>query len=284
MEGIIQGGGGGSVLEPAGSASKPIYINSDGDAAVITSLDSSIPAAVANSIHTTSAVGSATQPVYLKSDGTFAVCTAYSEISVKSATTATTATTATNATNATNSANVTTNSTTSKLYVAGFSASSTTAANRKVYHNATVYTSGNVLYNAAWNDYAENRESTSIIGAGSCVVETHNGLLEKSAKRLQPAAYIVSDTFGMLIGAESNKYNSVPVAVSGRVLAITDKPASEFHVGDPVCSGKLGTISKMSRVECILFPDRIIGVVSEIPAYDTWQDIKVNNRIWVKIR
>lgn len=42
----------------------------------------------------------------------------------------------------------------------------------------------------------------------------------------------------------------------------------------------------MTRAEIMQYPERIIGTVSEIPSYDTWgeNNIKVNNRIWIRIR
>ena len=41
---------------------------------------------------------------------------------------------------------------------------------------------------------------------------------------------------------------------------------------------------KMTREEIKEYPDRIIGVVSEIPNYEKWNGIKVNNRIWIKVK
>jgi hypothetical protein len=42
----------------------------------------------------------------------------------------------------------------------------------------------------------------------------------------------------------------------------------------------------MSRQEVSLYPDRMIGTVSEIPTYETWgkNNIKINGRIWIRIR
>ena len=57
-----------------------------------------------------------------------------------------------------------------------------------------------VLYGAAWNDYAEYRESKEAIKPGHVVCETGKGDLVLSSKRLQPGANIVSDTFGFAIG------------------------------------------------------------------------------------
>ena len=91
----------------------------------------------------------------------------------------------------------------------------------------------------------------------------------------------MSDTFGFAIGAE---YGSVPLAVAGRVLAYYEGDINDYHSGDTVCAGSDGKICKMTRDEIKEYPDRIIGVVSEIPNYEEWSGIKVNNRIWIKVK
>jgi hypothetical protein len=44
----------------------------------------------------------------------------------------------------------------------------------------------------------------------------------------------------------------------------------------------------MTREEIKEWPDRIVGIVSEIPDYEEWgpenNKIKVGNRIWIKIK
>ena len=42
----------------------------------------------------------------------------------------------------------------------------------------------------------------------------------------------------------------------------------------------------MTREEVREYPDRIIGTVSEIPDYGVWGtgNVKVNNRIWIKVK
>ena len=41
----------------------------------------------------------------------------------------------------------------------------------------------------------------------------------------------------------------------------------------------------MSRREIRKYPDRIIGIVSEIPDYEKWEGkVDVNGRIWVYVR
>lgn len=140
------------------------------------------------------------------------------------------------------------------------------------------------VYGAVWNDYAEYRQTKKYIQPGYCVIETGKGDLIKSFERLQPGANIVSDTFGFAIG--ETEQTKTPLAVSGRVLAYPYEDRNSYQAGDPVCSGPNGTISRMTREEVREYPDRIIGTVSEIPNYEVWGtgNVKVNNRIWIKVK
>ena len=140
------------------------------------------------------------------------------------------------------------------------------------------------VYGAVWNDYAEYRQTKKYIQPGYCVIETGKGDLIKSSQRLQPGANIVSDTFGFAIG--ETEQTKTPLAVSGRVLAYPYEDRNSYQAGDPVCSGPNGTISRMTREEVREYPDRIIGTVSEIPSYEVWGtgNVKVNNRIWIKVK
>lgn len=140
------------------------------------------------------------------------------------------------------------------------------------------------VYGAVWNDYAEYRRTEEYIQPGYCIIETGKGDLIKSSERLQPGANIVSDTFGFAIG--ETEQTKTPLAVSGRVLAYPYEDRNSYQAGDPVCSGPNGTISKMTREEVREYPDRIIGTVSEIPNYEVWGtgNVKVNNRIWIKVK
>lgn len=147
----------------------------------------------------------------------------------------------------------------------------------------TGYSYFSKVYGAVWNDYAEYR-STPKVKPGQCVIETGKGDLIKSSERLQPGANIVSDTFGFAIG--ETEQTKTPLAVSGRVLAYPYEDRDSYQAGDPVCSGPNGTISKMTREEVREYPERIVGTVSEIPDYEVWGtgNVKVNNRIWIKVK
>lgn len=140
------------------------------------------------------------------------------------------------------------------------------------------------VYGSVWNDYAEYRQTHHKVRPGQCVYEKGDGSLAISYERMMPGANIVSDTFGFAIG-ETDECKT-PLAVSGRVLAYPYESKETYNPGDAVCSGPNGTISKMTRAEIRDYPERIVGTVSEIPTYEVWGsgNIKVNGRIWIKVR
>ena len=142
----------------------------------------------------------------------------------------------------------------------------------------------NKVYGSVWNDYAEYRQTHHKVRPGQCVYEKGDGSLAISYERMMPGANIVSDTFGFAIG-ETNECKT-PLAVSGRVLAYPYESKETYNPGDAVCSGPNGTISKMTRAEIRDYPERIVGTVSEIPTYEVWGsgNIKVNGRIWIKVK
>lgn len=138
------------------------------------------------------------------------------------------------------------------------------------------------VYGAVWNDYAEYREPIEPIAAGYCVTCDDDGRLYKTSERLQHCEGVVSDTFGFSIGETETA--TCPLAVAGRVLAYTD--GSALYSGDAVCAAADGRVSKMSRDEIKEFPDRIVGIVSEIPNYKVWGtgNVDVDGRVWIKVR
>ena len=143
---------------------------------------------------------------------------------------------------------------------------------------------GSKVYGAVWNDYAEFRQATGDIEPGRVVCENGDDTVSLSVKRMQPGAMMVSDTYGFAIG-ETDKCKC-PIAVAGRVLMYSYEKREKYKPGDAVCSGPNGTVSKMSRLETILFPDRILGTVSSIPDYEFWgeENIEIKNRIWINKR
>ena len=175
-------------------------------------------------------------------------------------------------------------------YVASFAgttaATSTTTGAVKIAGGLGV--AGNIyganVYGAVWNDYAEYRQAQDQVRPGNVVIDTDWGTLRLSTKRLQPGAQVVSDTFGFAIGKTDEC--ETPLAVSGRVLAYTYQPRENYHAGMAVCSAPNGTIDIMTREEIQKYPDAIIGIVSEIPNYESWGtgNVPINGRIWIKVR
>ena len=143
---------------------------------------------------------------------------------------------------------------------------------------------GNKVVGAVWNDYAEYRIAEDAIEPGRVVVENGDDTLSLASERLMPGANVVSDTYGFAIGETDEA--KTPIAVSGRALVYTFEEREAFKAGDPVCSGPNGTVSKMTREEVMMYPERIIGTVSAIPAYEEWgtNKVKVNGRIWISIK
>ena len=150
--------------------------------------------------------------------------------------------------------------------------------------NADGTITGDKVYGAVWNDYAEFRAQKEIIEPGYCVTSSNSGLISKTTEKLQACDGIVSDTYGFAIG-ETDKCQT-PLAVAGRVLAYCEGDKNNYNAGDTVCAGPDGKVCKMTREEIREWPDRIIGIVSEIPTYETWGsgNIAVNGRIWIKIK
>lgn len=137
-----------------------------------------------------------------------------------------------------------------------------------------------VMHGAAWNDYAEGRifNDDVVIGdlAGRVVCEAGDGTLKLSRERLQPCAYVVSDTFGTTIGD-----GNINIAVAGKVLVYTD---DEVELGDCVAAGFDGKAVKMTRQEIINYPDRILGTVIEVPTDTEYNGKDITGRVWVKVK
>lgn len=140
---------------------------------------------------------------------------------------------------------------------------------------------------AVFNDYAEYRALKDPIESyepGYCMTCNRDGKLFRTSSRMQHCEGITSDTFGFSIGRTDEA--TVPLAVAGRVLVYTSEDPSTYYTGQAVCASKGGRVSKMTDMEIMQNPDRIVGVVSEIPTYETWgtNNIAVNGRIWITVK
>ena len=131
-----------------------------------------------------------------------------------------------------------------------------------------------IMTGAAWNDYAEFRKIEGEAIPGQVVCDTGKGTVKLSEKRLQSCAHVVSDTYGHIIG---DKKNSVPIAVSGRVLVNIDSNIGNIQLGDCICAGPNGFATKMTSQEITNCPDKILGVVCEVPSDST-------SKVWINIK
>lgn len=142
----------------------------------------------------------------------------------------------------------------------------------------------NRVFGAVWNDYAERRivrEET--VQPGQVVCECGDDTLALSTRRLQPLAYVITDTYGFEIGKRDAL--TQPVGVSGRVLVTVEGNLGDYHVGDALCSAPQGKACKMTAEEAVSHPECVLGYVCCVPDYDTWADIiPVNGRVWMRIR
>lgn len=155
------------------------------------------------------------------------------------------------------------------------------------------------VHNAVWNDFAEFRESKET-EPGRVLISNGKGQMILSNQRLVAGAKIITDTFGCSVGESDTQ--KTPLGVAGRVLAYTYQPRENYKVGDCVCSAPNGTIDIMTRDEIKQYPDRIIGIVDEVPVYEKWEqyqtsnkegeesvtsklvDVEVKGRIWIYVR
>ena len=140
---------------------------------------------------------------------------------------------------------------------------------------------------AVFNDYAEYRALKDPIKSyepGYCMTCNRDGKLFRTSSRMQHCEGITSDTFGFSIGRTDEA--TVPLAVAGRVLVYTSEDPSTYYTGQAVCASNGGRVSKMTDSEIAQNPDRIVGIVSEVPTYETWgtNNVKVNGRIWITVK
>lgn len=152
-----------------------------------------------------------------------------------------------------------------------------------------IWTEGASVTGAVWNDYAEYR-NVDCEEPGRVVFENGDDTLSITTERLSHFAGVISDTWGFAQGKTENA--KVPIAVAGRVLVYPYKNRDEYKPGDVVCAAPNGTVDIMTREEIKLYPDRIVGTVSCVPDYEEWgggpkadrDPIKVNNRVWIKVK
>ena len=152
-----------------------------------------------------------------------------------------------------------------------------------------LWSQGNSVTGAVWNDYAEYRES-DCEDFGYVLMETGDDSLTKTTERLSHFAGVSSDTWGFSQGETARA--RTPIAVAGRALVYPYQDRNNYKPGDCVCAAPGGTVDIMTREEVREWPDRIVGTVSCVPNYEEWgggegadrDPVKVNGRIWIKVK
>lgn len=137
------------------------------------------------------------------------------------------------------------------------------------------------VYNAVYNDIVDFQEVFDDIVYGKCYYYTKGGARICNKKCQKSILGIASDTYGIGIGAREN---TVPIAVAGWTLSFVDK---EYVPGTLLTNGEDGNLVKMSFLKRIIYPDRIVAVYMKKEKdefYGINNEIKVNNRHWVKVR
>jgi hypothetical protein len=152
-------------------------------------------------------------------------------------------------------------------------------------YNCEGYLYATRLYGAVYNDYAEEREAASEPATvpGTVVEEIGGGILDVCAHDRSRVAYIVSDTYGTLIGAADGRSHKAPVALAGRVLARVYGGRDGYRIGDALCAKQGGVLRMMSEQEIRLYPLAPMAVVTDVPLEDEWNGVKIDGRVWVKV-
>jgi len=139
------------------------------------------------------------------------------------------------------------------------------------------------VYNAYLNDIADFQKVIGEQIPGKCYYDTLEGAKVCFASCQKSVIGILSDTFGIAAGAR-NDIDYAPFAVAGWVLAFVD---GQCEPGDALTNNSNGNLVKMTKEEKIEYPERIIATYKKPETTEFWgpnNEIKVNNRHWVRVR
>ena len=139
------------------------------------------------------------------------------------------------------------------------------------------------LWNMVWNDVADFRKLNDELIYGKCYYDTTNGAKICDTQCQKSVIGIASNTFGQGLGFIGAK--SVPIAISGWVLAFVDK---EYEIGTPLTNDENGDLTEITFEEKKWYPERLVAIYRNKEVNILWgpkdKEIEVNNRYWVKIK
>jgi len=141
-------------------------------------------------------------------------------------------------------------------------------------------------HNAVWNDLADCIQvpEDTDLEPGYCYCFDGEKYY-KSSKYLDGGFMGVhSDTAGIYMGSKKEG-KELNAAVAGFVLAYVDK---EYKPGTPLTCTKDGKMTYIKMIDRILHPHKIIATFWKKETAEEWgsdsEKVKVNNRMWVKIK
>lgn len=169
------------------------------------------------------------------------------------------------------------------------SGSSTTNVTPALYVNGGIKATSGILgakvYNAVWNDISDaiTVQEDLIPEPGYCYYYNGEKYNKTNKYCTKGILGIHSDTAGFKVG-KKHVSNELDIAIGGYVLAHVDK---EYKSGTPLTCTKNGYLTKMKRIDVILFPERLVATYWKPETLEEWgsenEKVAVNGRHWVKV-
>ncbi|MFW6226143.1 MAG: hypothetical protein ACOC3V_04225 [bacterium] len=149
--------------------------------------------------------------------------------------------------------------------------------------NYNGYFKATKVYNAIFNDIVDFIEIPEDIEIeyGKAYILTPTYVYRQSINYLEMGIVgIASDTYGFGVG-KKEKIKQLPIAIGGFVLAYVDK---EYAPGIPLTVTQDGYLTEILHDDKSQYPERIVATFWKPEKEKEWNGIKVNNRMWVKVK
>jgi hypothetical protein len=139
------------------------------------------------------------------------------------------------------------------------------------------------VYNAVYNDIADflEVEDSAVVEFGYAYAYDGKDHRKTSTYGDPCALGIASDTFGFGVGQKPEGTPQLPLAIGGFVLAYTRE---SYPPGTPLTSDKDGYLAAADTDLRVSHPERILATFYKEETGETWHDIMVAGRHWVKVR
>ena len=141
------------------------------------------------------------------------------------------------------------------------------------------------VWNAVWNDVADFQLLADKLEYGRSYYDTKDGAKICNKRCQKSVIGIASNTYGFAVGSGANPGREVPIGVAGWVLAYLDQ---EYDSGTALTNDEQGRLTKMTFLEKILYPERMIAIYKKAETASHWgpegSQIEVMGRHWVKVK